>query len=77
MIDEIAVGVVDSGYSNFLFYEALDEFLRDQSDAPLAPAPVVVEPAKAEPKPEVKLRKQIKPFVPPEAPGQDEKKNKK
>ena len=67
MIDEIAVGVIDAGYSSFLFYEPLEEFLSGHGDAP------PVEPAKPEPaetpKPAVRLKKGVKPFIPPEAPA--------
>lgn len=66
MIDEIAVGIIDSGYSSFLFYEPLERFLISDISVP-ATEPVTVE-AIRRPEPTVKLRKDVKPFVPPEAP---------
>ena len=35
-IEEIAVGVVDSQYESYLFYEPLDKFLSGHGDAPVA-----------------------------------------
>ena len=71
LIDEIAVGVIDSGYTTFVFYEPLEEFLSGHGDAtpdqPVAPTPPPAAPA-------VRLKKHMKPFVPPEAPQQDDEK---
>jgi hypothetical protein len=74
LIDEIAVGVVDSGYSAFLFYEPLDKFLGGLGDAspvhptpPASPAPAIAA---------VKLKRVVKPFIPPEAPKPDEEETK-
>lgn len=71
-IEEVAIGVIDSNYESFLFYETLDVFLSGHADAP------PVAPEEAEPEPEappatVALRKQVTPFVPPEAPLAPEK----
>jgi hypothetical protein len=33
-IEEIAVGIIDSVYESYLFYESLDSFLSGHSDAP-------------------------------------------
>jgi hypothetical protein len=70
-IEEIAVGVIDSSYSSFLFYEPLDKFLSGHGDAPIIVDPVPPAP-KPSPAPAVKLKKGIKPFVPPETPKQDD-----
>src|SRR5690606_23384001 len=43
LLDEIAIGVVNSKYSAFLFYEPLDQFLRDVGGATApgtSPSPV-------------------------------------
>jgi len=72
-IDEIAVGMIDSAYEAFLFYETLDEFLSGHGDvAPPAQRPAPVAPAA----PAIKLKRDAKPFVPPEAPqqGKDQEK---
>ena len=73
LIDEIAIGVVDSGYTTFLFYEPLEEFLSGHGDAaperPIPPTPPIPQPAVSG----VRLKKSMKPFVPPEAPQPDEK----
>jgi hypothetical protein len=68
-IEEIAVGVIDSAYSTFLFYEPLETFIANQSSDALA-APLTKPAIKAEPK--VKLKKQPKRFTPPEAPKHDD-----
>ena len=70
-IEEIAVGVVDSKYESFLFYELLDKFLSGHGDAPvISPTP----PASPTPSASVvvSLKKDVKPFVPPEAPKREE-----
>ncbi len=68
-IEEIAVGVIDSNYESFLFYEPLDKFLSEESDTPaIAPEPPV--PLSA---PVVSLKKRATPFIPPEAPANDDK----
>ena len=67
-LDEIAIGVIDSRYEAFLFYETLDTFLSGHGDV-AAPAPQPTPPAPAAPG--VRLRKGAKPFIPPEAPQQD------
>jgi len=69
-LEEIAIGVVNSEYTAFLFYESLDEFLRGAGDAtgpetsPLPPTPAAV--------PRITLKKKVVPFVPPEANEHDE-----
>jgi hypothetical protein len=70
-IEEIAVGVVDSGYQQFLFYESLDKFLSDEADSPVAP-PEPPLPTIPEGAPVVVLKKRSTPFVPPEAPASDD-----
>lgn len=71
LIDEIAIGVIDSEYSTFLFYEPLDQFLSDLGEEPaLRPSPPTVPPSVPS---AIKLRKNVIPFVPPEAePREDE-----
>lgn len=67
-IEEIAIGVIDSNYESFLYYESLDKFLQDKSEVPpdsAKPSPV---PQSA---PVVSLKKGATPFVPPEAPADD------
>ena len=77
VIDEIAIGVVDSNFSCFLFYEPLDQFLSGHGDA-AAPNPVSPTPSESPATaPAVKLKKTIKPYVPPEAPNQDDEKESK
>jgi hypothetical protein len=67
LLDEIAVGVIDSTYASFLIYEPLEAFLAGHADVP-AEKPAV--PGIAErPTPSVKLKKDARPFVPPEAPA--------
>jgi hypothetical protein len=69
-IEEIALGVIDSGYKSFLYYETFDGFLADADGSQteeFVDLPVVIEP----PKPAVTLKRVVTPFVPPEAPKLD------
>lgn len=67
-IEEIAVGVIESSYEGFLYYESLDSFLTGEGDAePDAPPPAPIGPPEFE-RPQVTLKSVMKPFVPPEAP---------
>jgi len=59
-IEEIAIGVIDSQYASYLFYEPLDSFLSGHADTPPVPSPTPLEP-------QVKLKSRVAPFVPPEA----------
>jgi hypothetical protein len=71
-IIEIAVGVVDSAYEQFLFYEPLDKFLREEGEVPaVAPEPPTPSPVPVS-APVVSLKPRAAPFVPPEAPAYDE-----
>jgi hypothetical protein len=64
-IEEIAIGVIDSKYESFLFYETLDKFLSGHADVPsVSPMP----PTPLSAAPSVALKKRVVPFVPPEAP---------
>ena len=63
-IEEVAMGVVDSKYETFLFYETLDRFLAGSTDAlPDRAAGDVTQPTVS-----VSIKAGVKPFVPPEAP---------
>lgn len=62
-VEEVAVGVIDSEYTNFIFYEAFDQFLTGYIE-PVLPkddAPLSL----------VKLKRTRKAFRPPEAPAAD------
>lgn len=64
-MEEIAIGIIDSKYEAFLFYERLDGFLSGYAETqPKAPTP----PAAPEKSSVVFLKKKITPFVPPETP---------
>jgi hypothetical protein len=64
-LDEIAIGVIDATYEQFLFYERLDKFLADDADA-AEPVPAsIVSPSETG---LVRLKAKVKPFVPPESP---------
>jgi hypothetical protein len=67
-IEEIAVGVIDSAYQSFLFYETLDAFLSGHGDAPGVEIGETNPPISSTVPAKVSLRKVVKPFVPPEAP---------
>ena len=67
-IEEIAIGIIDSKYESYLFYETLGNFLSGHGDV-AGPAPIPTPPASvAGSTPSVSLKKVVKPFVPPEAP---------
>lgn len=69
LLEEVAVGVIDARYSTLLFYEPLNRFLGESGAAPEAPTPD--SPAAIQSS-GVTLKKGIKPFVPPEAPKDDD-----
>jgi hypothetical protein len=65
-IEEIALGVIESNFESFLYYEALDGFLADEADVERDDQPS--SPGDTEtPAPQVTLKKVVKRFVPPEA----------
>ena len=64
-IEEIAVGVVDSQYESYLFYEPLDKFLSGHGDAPVASPKPSAPPAAGTTAITVSLKKVVIPFVPP------------
>lgn len=78
LIDEIAVGMIDSGYSTFLFYETLGRFLSGSAD-PIAPTPPSDQPPDGSGRIGVTLKKGVTlknnviPFVPPENPKPEKK----
>lgn len=64
-IEEIAIGVINSDYEHFLFYERLDQFLSgEEALPPTSPEPPT--PPAALPPPVVVLKKRPVPFQPPE-----------
>lgn len=71
-IEEIAVGVVDSKYESYLFYEPLDKFLSGHGDAPVASPKPSAPPAARPAATTVSLKKVVIPFVPPEAPRRED-----
>lgn len=72
-LDEIAVGVIDSAYNAFLTYEPVETFLGGHADATFERVATV--PIVEQPKPPISVRKGVKPFVPPEASADTEKKS--
>ena len=67
-IEEVAVGVINSQYEHFLFYEPLDQFLSGDSAMPsIVPEP----PSVTLPTTGVVLKRRPIPFLPPEV-GTDE-----
>jgi hypothetical protein len=71
-ISEFAVGVIDAGYEQYLFYESLDKYLEGHADEPETAPP----PSAGTRPPIVSLKKEISPFIPPEHPGKGQEKKK-
>lgn len=69
-IEEVALGVIESNYESFLFYEALEGFLSES--AIVLDAKVEVSSESEQPVPQVTLKVGVKPFVPPETPKLNE-----
>ena len=63
-IEEIAIGVIESDYRDFIFYESLEAFLGGYAEPPMAP---MGPDDHGEGASVVKLRSTRKPFMPPEA----------
>lgn len=59
-IEELAVGVIESAYNAFLFYQPLDQFLAHSADMTdmSQPSELVI--------PKVTLKREVRPFQPPE-----------
>jgi hypothetical protein len=68
LIEEIAVGVIDSKYKSFLLYEPIESFIGEADLASPAPPP---DPAPVGPT--LALKKRITPFIPPEVPPAERK----
>lgn len=64
-IEEIAIGVIDSKYESFLFYEPLDKFFSGEEAVTSTPP--------SDPTPPVSLKKAITPFIPPEVLPEEKK----
>lgn len=71
-IEEIAIGVIDSEYESFLFYEPLGKFLSGYGEEPSTqyqPPTPPASPSSAQ----ITLKKGVTPFVPPEVPAEEER----
>lgn len=69
LLEEIAIGVINSGHDQYLFYESLEKYLSDQGDSAVEPAgDPSGPPVSAGATPAVRLKTTVRPFVPPEAP---------
>lgn len=69
-IEEIAVGVIESSYEGFLYYEPLDDFLAGEGEVePDKPSPTSPSGPAEVGQPQVTLKRVVKPFVPPEGPA--------
>lgn len=64
-LEEIAVGAINSKYDQYLYYESLDKYLEGHADKP-ASNPVIPSAVN------VRLKSTIRPFIPPEAPVENE-----
>lgn len=67
-IEEIAIGVIDSKYESFLFYEPLDKFFSGEEEVTSTPPSDPTPPS-----PPVSLKKAITPFIPPEVLPEEKK----
>lgn len=67
-IEEIALGVINSNYESFLYYEPLDGFLAGTGEVEPEDRSTPAETLA----PQVTLKRVVTPFVPPEAPKPDD-----
>lgn len=69
-IEELAIGVIDTEYDQYLFYEQIDQYLTDDGGVSESNSPLPIPPT-----PPfggaVRLKSTVKTFVPPEAPSMD------
>lgn len=70
-IKEFAIGLIDSDYEQYLFYERIDQYLADDGDVSEPSSPFSTPPALPA-SGAVRLKRTMKPFVPPEAPSVDD-----
>ena len=70
-IKELAIGLIDSEYEQYLFYERIDQYLADDGDLSEPSSPLSTPPALPA-SGAVRLKRTMKPFVPPEAPSVDD-----
>ena len=70
MIEEMAIGIVDSKYETFLFYKPFSKFM---SGVGVGPTPSASPPTP--PTAPVTLKRGFTPYVPPESVPDEEKKN--
>lgn len=70
-IRELAIGLIDSNYEQYLFYERIDQYLADGEGASEPSSPLPMPPALPG-SGAVRLKRTIKPFVPPETPSLDD-----
>ena len=61
-IEEIAIGVINSGYEQYLHYETLPSYLQGHADESVTPGPTPLAPTSTV----IQLKPKITPFVPPE-----------
>ncbi|MGY4232924.1 hypothetical protein ACVIIW_001871 [Bradyrhizobium sp. USDA 4449] len=69
-IEEIALGVIESNFESYLYYEALDGVLADAADAERDDQRT--SPTAETEAPRVTLKKVVKRFVPPETPKEED-----
>lgn len=67
-IEEIAIGVIDSKYETFLFYEPLDKFFSGEEEVHSTPPADPTPPSSP-----ISLKKAITPFIPPEVLPEEKK----
>ncbi|MBN9584952.1 MAG: hypothetical protein BGN84_09450 [Afipia sp. 62-7] len=72
-IEEVAVGIIDSSYSAYLFYESLEGFLSSETADEAGDSSSVVSDEAIAPTARVKLKGRVIPFKPPEHPESDDK----
>jgi len=75
-IEEFAIGVVDSNYEQYLFYERIDQYLADDGHVSEPSSPLRVSPTLPS-SGAVRLKRTMKTFMPPETPSLDDEENAK
>lgn len=76
-ISELAIGIIDTDYESYLFYESLNKYLEGHADGIITPPPSGSDPSGSDSKkPVINLKKTIARYIPHENLDTDERQEK-